>query len=162
MSNLHTNPQSLTCENKIPLFPGNCGKSLLKELILTECSHLKRHCFKRVHTQRHLFLTVFPGSEYYYYFFASVAKSGPTLHNPMDCSTPGFPVPYHLPEFDQVHVHWIGAAIQLFHPASPFSPSAFTLLPPFYRWGNWGTEMSSSMPKDTKPADKARIWNQGG
>ena len=94
MSNLHTNPQSLTCENKIPLFPGNCGKSLLKELILTECSHLKRHCFKRVHTQRHLFLTVFPGSEYYYYFFASVAKSGPTLHNPMDCSTPGFPVPY--------------------------------------------------------------------
>ena len=50
MSNLHMNPQSLTCENKMPLFPGNCGKSLLKELILTECSHLKRHCFKRVHT----------------------------------------------------------------------------------------------------------------
>ena len=46
MSNLHTNPQSLTCENKIPLFPGNCGKSLLKELILTECSHLKRHCLR--------------------------------------------------------------------------------------------------------------------
>ena len=23
----------------------------------------------------------------------------------MDCSTPGFPVPHHLPEFAQVHVH---------------------------------------------------------
>ena len=30
------------------------------------------------------------------------------LCNPMDCSTPGFPVPHHLPEFAQVHVHLIG------------------------------------------------------
>ena len=29
----------------------------------------------------------------------SVAKSCLTLPNPMDCSTPGFPVPHHLPEF---------------------------------------------------------------
>ena len=36
----------------------------------------------------------------------------PTLHNPMDCSMPGFPVPHHLPEFAQVHVYWIGDAIQ--------------------------------------------------
>ena len=45
------------------------------------------------------------------------------------------------------------------HPivASPSSPSAFTLFSPFYRWGNWG-----SLPKDTQPADKARIWIQGG
>ena len=27
------------------------------------------------------------------------------LCNPMDCSTPGFPVFYHLPEFAQTHVH---------------------------------------------------------
>ena len=32
---------------------------------------------------------------------------------PMDCSMPGFPVPHHLQEFAQVHVHWIGDAIQL-------------------------------------------------
>ena len=25
--------------------------------------------------------------------------------DPMDCSMPGFPVPHHLPEFAQVHVH---------------------------------------------------------
>ena len=29
----------------------------------------------------------------------------------MDCSMPGVPVPHHLPEFAQVHVHWIGDAI---------------------------------------------------
>ena len=30
--------------------------------------------------------------------FSSVAQSCLTLCNPMDCSTPGFPVPYYLPE----------------------------------------------------------------
>ena len=35
----------------------------------------------------------------------SVAKACPTLCNPMDCSTPGFPVPHYLPEFAQTHVH---------------------------------------------------------
>ena len=45
--------------------------------------------------------------------------------NPMDCSTPGFSVLHHLLEFAQVHVHWIGDAIQPSHPLSPFSPSAF-------------------------------------
>ena len=50
-----------------------------------------------------------------------------TLCDPMDCSTPGFPVPHHLPEFAQVHVHWIGDAIQSSHPLSPFSPPALNL-----------------------------------
>ena len=34
----------------------------------------------------------------------------------MDCSTPGFPVLHHLPEFAQTHVHWVGDAIQPSHP----------------------------------------------
>ena len=55
----------------------------------------------------------------------TVAQSCLTLRDPMDCSTPGFPVPQHLPEFAQVHVHWIGDAIQPSHPLSPSSPSAF-------------------------------------
>ena len=50
-----------------------------------------------------------------------------TLCNSMDCSMPGFPIPHHLPEFAQVHVHWIGDAIQLSHPLSHSSPSAFNL-----------------------------------
>ena len=45
--------------------------------------------------------------------FSSVAKSCPTLCNPMDCNTPGFPVLHHLPEFPQTHVHWVRDAIQL-------------------------------------------------
>ena len=46
----------------------------------------------------------------------SVVQLCPTLCNPIDCSTPGFPVPHYLPEFAQVHVHWIGDAIQPSHP----------------------------------------------
>ena len=37
-------------------------------------------------------------------FCCSVANSCPTLCNPMDCSTPGFPVLHHLPELAQTHV----------------------------------------------------------
>ena len=29
----------------------------------------------------------------------------------MNCSTPGLPVHYHLPEFTQIHVHWISLAM---------------------------------------------------
>ena len=39
------------------------------------------------------------------------AKSCPTLCNPMECSVPGLPVLYYLPEFAQTHVHWVGDAI---------------------------------------------------
>ena len=46
---------------------------------------------------------------------------------PMDCSTPGFPVHYHLPEFTQTHVHWVGDAIQPSHPLLSHSPPAFNL-----------------------------------
>ena len=42
----------------------------------------------------------------------SVTKLYLTLCNPMDCSTQGLPIPHYLPEFAQVHVHWVGDAIQ--------------------------------------------------
>ena len=32
------------------------------------------------------------------------------LCDPMNCSTPGFPVCHYLPEFAQIHVHWVGDA----------------------------------------------------
>ena len=51
----------------------------------------------------------------------SVAQSCPTLCNPTDCSTPGFPVLHHLLEFAQTHVHQVSDAIQPSHPrSSPF------------------------------------------
>ena len=45
----------------------------------------------------------------------------------MDCSTPGFPVHYQLPELAQTHVHWVSDAIQPSHPLSSPSPPSFNL-----------------------------------
>ena len=45
----------------------------------------------------------------------------------MDCSTPGFPVLHHLPEFAQTHVHWITDAIQPSHSLLPPSPPVLNL-----------------------------------
>ena len=47
---------------------------------------------------------------------SSVTQSCPTLCDPMDCSTPGFPVHHQLLELAQTHVHWVSDAIQPFHP----------------------------------------------
>ena len=56
-----------------------------------------------------------------------VAQSCPTLCDPTDCSTPGFPVHHHLPELAQTHVHQGGDAIQPSHPLQSPSPPAFNL-----------------------------------
>ena len=48
------------------------------------------------------------------------------LCGPMNCNMPGFPVFHYLLEF-QVHVPWIGDAIQPSHPLPPSSPFAFNL-----------------------------------
>ena len=50
-----------------------------------------------------------------------------TLCNPVDCSMTGLPVLHYLPEFAQVHVHWISDAIQPSYPMLPSSPFAFNL-----------------------------------
>ena len=49
------------------------------------------------------------------------------LCDPMDCSTPGFPVHHQLPELVQTHIHRVSDAIQLSHPLSSPSPPAFNL-----------------------------------
>ena len=54
--------------------------------------------------------------------FCSVTPSCPTLCDPMDCSTPGFPVHHQLPELAQTHVHQVGDAIQPSHSLLPPSP----------------------------------------
>ena len=56
--------------------------------------------------------------------FSSVTPSCLTLCEPMNCSTPGFPVHHQLPEFTQTHVHLVGDAIQPFHPLLSPSPPA--------------------------------------
>ena len=56
--------------------------------------------------------------------FSSVTRSYPTLYNPMDCSTPSFPIHHQLLELAEIHIHWVSDAIQPSHPlSSPFPPS---------------------------------------
>ena len=60
--------------------------------------------------------------------FSSVTQSYPALCNPLDYSTPGFPVHHQLLELAQTHVRWVGDAIQPSHPLS----SNLLLLPSIF------------------------------
>ena len=58
---------------------------------------------------------------------SSVAQSCPTLCDPMDCSTPRFPVHHQFLELAETHVCWVSDAIQPSRPLSSSSPPAFRL-----------------------------------
>ena len=59
--------------------------------------------------------------------FSSVTQPCPILCNPMNHSTPGLPVHHQLPESTQIHVHWVGDAIQPSYPLLSPSPPALNL-----------------------------------
>ena len=59
--------------------------------------------------------------------FISITQLCPILCDPMDYSTPGFPVHHQLLALAQTHVHWFSDAIQPSHPLSSPSPPAFNL-----------------------------------
>ena len=84
------------------------------------------------------------------YFCCSVAQLCLALCDPMDCSTPGLPVPYHFPRFAQVHVPCISDAVQ---PSHPLMPSIFpsirdfsNVLPVRIRWPKYGSFSFSINP----------------
>ena len=52
----------------------------------------------------------------------------PTLCNPMTWRMSGFSVLHYLPEFAQIHVHWVDDAIQ---PSHPLQPLIFSYLQSF-------------------------------
>ena len=56
----------------------------------------------------------------------SVAQACLTLCDPVDSSTPGFPIHHQLLELTQTHVHQVGDAIQPSYPLL-FPSSAFNL-----------------------------------
>ena len=58
-------------------------------------------------------------------FRFSIQSLSLTLWDPMDCSTPSFPVHHQLLELVQTHVHRVGNAIQPSHPLSSPSPPSF-------------------------------------
>ena len=59
--------------------------------------------------------------------FSLVTQLCLTLCDPMDCSTPGFPVHHQLLEIAQIHVYQVSDAIRSSHPLSSTSPPAFSL-----------------------------------
>ena len=97
-----------------------------------------------------------PSQSIYFFFplepkFSSVAQSCPTLCDPMDCSTRGFPVPEsllvskktQLLELTQTHVHWVGDGIQPSYSLSSPSPPAFQSFP-----ASGSFQMSQLFPSD--------------
>ena len=60
-------------------------------------------------------------------YFSLVIQLCLTLCDPMDCSTPGFPVHHQLLELAQTHIHRVRDAIQPSYPLSSPSPSTFNL-----------------------------------
>ena len=58
---------------------------------------------------------------------SSVTQSCPILCHPMDCSMLGLPVHPQLPEFTQIHVHWVSDVIQPSHPLSSLPSPDFSL-----------------------------------
>ena len=64
----------------------------------------------------------------------SVTKLHSTICDPMDCSTPGLPVPHCLLEFAQVRVHWISDTTQLSHSLLPTSAFSLSQHQGFFQW----------------------------
>ena len=77
-------------------------------------------------TKLKLLVYIVQHEKYSQYIFV-VAQSSLTLGDPMNCSTPGFPVLHYFLELAQTHVHWVGDAIQPSHALSSPSPLAFNL-----------------------------------
>ena len=85
-----------------------------------------RQCIKK---QRHHFAYKGPYSQSYDFSnqFSSVAQLCLTPCNPMDCSTPGFPVHHQRLKLAQTQVHRVSDTIQSSHPLSSPSPPTFNL-----------------------------------
>ena len=86
-------------------------------------------------------------------YCCSATKLCPTLCDPVDCSTSGFPVLHYLPEFAQTHVHWVSDAIQPSHPhsissfsscAQSFPASGFFPVSQFFASGGQSIGVSAS------------------
>ena len=92
--------------------------------------------------------------------FSSVAQLCLTLCNPMNRSTPGFPVHHQLPEFTHSHVHRVSDAIRPSHPLSSPSPPAPNPsqhqsfpMSQLFTWGGQSTGVSalaSFLPKKSQ------------
>ena len=96
-------------------------------------------------------------------FYGSVQFSRSVMSDSlraMICRLPGLPVHHQLPEFTQIHVHWVSDAIQPSHPLSSPSPPApnppaseYFPVSQLFPWGNQSTGVSalaSFLPKKSQ------------
>ena len=93
--------------------------------------------------------------------FSSVAQLSPTLCDPMDYSTPGFPVHHHLLELIQAHVHLVSDAIQPSHPLS-FNHLRSLLTCRFGFRGSWKGLRAGVSNKPPDEATAKGLWTTQG
>jgi len=75
---------------------------------LSVCIYIHVYTHIYTHTQNtHTYIYAHIYIMHLYAYCCSLAKSCLTLCDPMDCSTPGFPILLHLPEFAQTLVYWV-------------------------------------------------------
>ena len=94
--------------------------------LIINVTYFQRHLWLVIAVNNSLFIFLAYVNHYFIYSvqFSSVTQWCLTLCDPMNHSTPGFPVHHKLPEFTQTHVHLVGDAIQPSHPLSSPSPPA--------------------------------------
>ena len=98
-------------------------------LISLLCKGISR-VFSSTTVQRHQFFSTQPfllSSSHIHTSVQCRRSVSLTLCNPMDYSTPGYPVHHQLPEFTHTHVHRVGNAIQPSHSLPSSSPPSFNL-----------------------------------
>ena len=85
-----------------------------------------------------------------------VAQLCPFLCDPMECSTPGFPVHQQLPELAQTHVHQVSDTIQPSHPLSPPSPFAFNLFQNqgLFQWVSSSQQLAKVLSFNISPSNE--------
>jgi len=93
----------------------------------SNCQHLLDYWKSKRVPEIHLFMLYWLCQSLWPCQFSSVAQLCPTLCDPMNHSTPGLLVHHQLLESTQTHVHWVGDAIQPYHPLSSPSPPALNL-----------------------------------
>ena len=96
---------------KILLYMGHCVTKRTSQsfMELGDVLGLKQHVLGLISQKCHLWYHNIPRS----FVVIVQSLSCPTLGDPMNCSTPGFPVRHHLMELAQTHLHWVSEAIHL-------------------------------------------------
>ena len=99
-----------------------------------------------------------------HFFCCSVAKSCPTPCDPMDCSTPGFPVFNYLPKFTQTHCtlsRWCHPTIS--SSVTPFSscPQSFPVSGSFSSFISGGQSNGASASASILPVNIQGLFPLG-